>query len=368
MKILHISGAKGWGGNEQQMIYCIPELEKLGCENVVFGVRNSVLEKECLLKNITFIPTKGSKLKNYKNFSYLQSIVNEFNPNIIHLHTSNSLTFYVLSDLWYNFKIKCVFSKKAMSASSSFLSKYKYNYSGINSILCVSKTVKDNFSNVLSKRNKQKAVVIHDCVSMGILNVKSEVNLRERYSIATDKKLIGNIANHTDAKDLITFIDVVDYLVNSLNKKDVVFFQIGEFTKLTAKFESIVKERKLEDYIIFTAKIVNAFSLNSQFDVFLMTSQREGGPTSVLEAMLIGVPVVSTYVGVVPDVIENGVNGYSSKVKDFSDLATKIKMLLESENLEKEFVTRSRDIIQKRFTASIIAEETVRHYEKLFSV
>jgi len=368
MKILHISGAKGWGGNEQQMIYCIPELEKLGCENVVFGVRNSKLEKECLLKNIAFIPTKGKKLKNLKNFSYFRSIVNDLKPNIVHLHTSDSLTFYVLSDLRFRFNIKCIFSKKAMSASSSFLSKYKYNYSEIDSIFCVSKTVKDNFDNVLFSRNKLKAVVIHDCVSLDILSVKAEVNLRKQYSISVDKKLIGNIANHTDAKDLITLINVVDYIVNSLNKKDVVFFQIGEFTKKTAEYKSIVKDRKLESYIIFTGKIVNAFSLNSQFDIFLMTSQREGGPTSVLEAMLIGVPVVSTNVGIVPDVIENKVNGYSSKVKDVNDLAIKINMLLNDENLKKEFVTRSKDIILNKFTGSIIAKETLKQYEKVLSV
>jgi hypothetical protein len=79
---------------------------------------------------------------------------------------------------------------------------------GISSISL--KTVKDNFCNVLFWKNKAKAV-IHDCVSLDILNVKAD-ELREQYSISADKKLIGNVANHTDAKD--TFINVVDYLVN----------------------------------------------------------------------------------------------------------------------------------------------------------
>jgi hypothetical protein len=61
---------------------------------------------------------------------------------------------------------------------------------------------------VLLKKNKAKAVVIHDCVSLDILNVKAEVNLREQYSISADK-VDRNVANHTDAKDLITFINVV---------------------------------------------------------------------------------------------------------------------------------------------------------------
>jgi hypothetical protein len=59
-----------------------------------------------------------------------------------------------------------------------------------------------------------------------------------------------------------------------------------------------------------------------------MTSQREGGPTSVLEAMLIGV-VLQTGLF---QMIENGINGYSSKVKDFKDLGIKIKMILIIKN------------------------------------
>ena len=54
MKILHISGAKGWGGNEQQIIYILPKLNALGVQNIVCGLKNSVLEKECEKNNISF--------------------------------------------------------------------------------------------------------------------------------------------------------------------------------------------------------------------------------------------------------------------------------------------------------------------------
>jgi hypothetical protein len=68
--------------------------------------------------------------------------------------------------------------------------------------------------------------------------------------------LIGNVANHTDAKDLITFINVVDYLVNSLNKKRCRLFQIGEFTKLTAELKSI-KEKNLKAILFLQIKLKN---------------------------------------------------------------------------------------------------------------
>ncbi|MDI6050230.1 glycosyltransferase family 4 protein [Flavobacterium sp. XS2P24] len=365
MKILHISGAKVWGGNEQQMIYYIPELSKLGIENIVLGIKDSPLEKECLLNNITYIPTKNNSLKGFVNYRYLKKLVEELKPDVIHLHTSNSLTFYVFSDLMYKLKTKAIFSKKAISASSSFFSSFKYNYSGIDSIFCVSKSVETNFQEMLWQKNKYKTDVINDCVSLDIIDAKAGINLREKYSIDKAHFIIGNIANHTDAKDLDTFINVVDYLVHSLERKDIIFFQIGGFSKLTDNFLDAVKEKQLENYIVFTDKIQNAFSLNSQFDVFLMTSQREGGPTSVLEAMLIGTPVVSTKVGVVPDAIQNGVNGFISPVKDYKDLAAKIDSLLSDKVLRDEFIKNGKVIILKEFTSSFIAKQMFLKYKKM---
>jgi glycosyltransferase involved in cell wall biosynthesis len=367
MKVLHISGANAWGGNEQQLIYCIPELNSMGVENIVFGMNNSVLEKQCLLNDISFIKVKGSKLNKFSNFRYVKCLIDDIKPDLIHLHTSNSLTFYVLIDLFLKLKIKTVFSKKAISASSSFMSKFKYNYKGIDAVFCVSKSVQHDFSQTLSTNNKKKLVVIPDCVPVKIIDKKSKINLREKYNINKNCFVIGNIANHTSAKDLMTFINVADYMVNILKRNNVVFFQIGEFTKLTGDYLNIIEEKKLQKNIFFTDKIEDASSLNIQFDVFLMTSQREGGPTSVLEAMLVGVPIVTTNVGIIPEAITDGINGFVSPVKDSVNLASKISLLLDDENLRKSFVENSSLVIKDNFTASVIAKKTFNEYKRIIN-
>lgn len=365
MRILHISGAKGWGGNEQQMVDIISELNNLGIENIVFGVSNSLLKKECENKSINFVEAKNDKLNKFVNYRGLKKLTNTIKPDLIHLHTSDSLTVFTISDLLFGLKTKTVFSKKGMGASGSFLSKLKYNYSGVNSIFCVSRNVEKDFSEVLYEKNKFKTTVIHDCVSLGILNLKEEINLRDTFAISENRFIVGNIANHTRAKDLYTFINVVDYLVNKLDRKDIVFIQIGEFSKYTPHLLEIVKEKQLTDYIVFTNKIKNAFSLNLQFDLFLMTSKREGGPTSVLEAMLIGVPVVSTNVGVIPDIIENGINGFISPIGNYEDLAQKVNLLLSDKNLQDKFIEESKIRIKKEFIVSKIANQTLMEYKKI---
>lgn len=367
MKILHISGAKAWGGNEQQLIYSIPELNKLAIENVVFGIKDTVLEKLCLENNIAFIPAKDRKLVKFSNYKQFKEVLKTVQPDLIHLHTSNSLTFYVLSSLFLKLKVKVVFSKKAISASSSFVSKFKYNSKAIDAVFCVSNAVKTNFANVLSDSNKPKLTVVPDCVPLEILNKKTTVNLRQKYNVPADTFIIGNIANHTTAKDLETLIDTADHLVNVMGRKDVVFFQIGNFSKRTDEYVKRVAEKKLQDFVIFTNTIEDASGLNDQFDVFLMTSQREGGPTSVLEAMLVGVPVVSTNVGIVPEVITNGVNGFISPVKDFKILAGNINLLLNDKDLQKQFVEKGNLTIREGFISPVIAKKTAEAYTKIIN-
>lgn len=368
MKILHISGAKGWGGNEQQMMYILPELEKNEVENLVFGIEDSILESQCVKKSISFVGVKDKKLNKLRNISSLKKVINSFNPDIIHLHTSDSLTFYVIAKILFWIKPKTVFSKKGMGTSSSFLSNLKYNFKGLSSIICVSNSVKRDLGKILNEKAKSKTVVVHDCVSLDILNQKSVLDLREAYNIDSEIKLVGNIANHSNAKDLPTFINVVEEIVNNLNRKDVKFIQIGEFTKNTTELQRLVKEKSLEKVIVFTDKIENASSLVSQFDAFLMTSQREGGPTSVLEAMLLGTPVVSTQVGVVPDVIQDGENGFTAPIKDHKQLSNKLLKLIDDEDLKLKFVARSKVIIQNDFNAENIAKQTKDEYLRVMKL
>jgi glycosyltransferase involved in cell wall biosynthesis len=365
MKILHISGAKGWGGNEQQIIYIVPQLNELNVENIVYGINNSVLQQECNKVKIPFIDVKTRKLNKYINYKHLAKTIKEFKPDIVHLHTSDSLMFFLVSHLIYRFKTKLIFSKKGVGVSGSFLSKLKYNNNSFDSIICVSKMVQDSFGKTLNASTLKKTVVINDSVSLSILNNTSSINIRELYNIPKEKFIVGNIANHTNAKDLYTLIDVLAELKHNFKRKDIVFIQVGEFSKKTDRLKQYAIDKRVFKDIVFMDKVKNASSLNTQFDVFLLTSQREGGPTSLLEAMLIGIPVVSTKVGVVSDIIIDGENGFIADIKDSKSLANKTALLLDNKDLQKQFSEKGKVIIKEQFTAKYIAQKTLEEYQKV---
>jgi glycosyltransferase involved in cell wall biosynthesis len=88
-------------------------------------------------------------------------------------------------------------------------------------------------------------------------------------------------------------------------------------------------------------------ALYSALDVYLLTSRVEGGPCTVFEAMACETAVVSTRVGAVPELIVDGVNGYSSDVDDSGSLLSAIVALDQSQEKRIEMGRRARETVSR---------------------
>lgn len=89
--------------------------------------------------------------------------------------------------------------------------------------------------------------------------------------------------------------------------------------------------------------------------VFVMNSKSEGGPRTALEAMAIGLPVIATKVGVMPEVIQDGVNGVLTD-GSVEDLQKKIQMLLQDEGLQNRLGGEAMKIVE-RFSRKTLIEK-----------
>lgn len=365
MKVLHVSGARSWGGNEQQLADLIPELKKLQIDNIIFGIRDSPLHKHFKNTSLTFLTGKEKKISGRSNFLLLKKVIRDYQPSVLHLHTSDSVTLFVIADLLYNLKIPAVFSKKGMSNSSTFLSLYKYNYKNINKIICVSVAVKENMKEILKSSNYSKLTVVYDGVNLDRTKIIRREKIRKLFKINRDVTLLGNIANHAKAKDLGVLINMMDYLINYLEFKDVHLIQIGQFSKLTEDLKQQIVRLNLTSFITFTGFQDHALDFISQFDIYVMSSEREGLPITIFEAFYKRCPVVSTRAGGIPEAISDGENGFLVNVKDHKGLAEKVALLAGNKELEDQFARNAERIFYERFVANITAKETVKIYKEV---
>jgi glycosyltransferase involved in cell wall biosynthesis len=101
----------------------------------------------------------------------------------------------------------------------------------------------------------------------------------------------------------------------------------------------------------------------SAADFSILPSLMEATSISGLEAMATSLPLVGTRVGGIPDLIDEGRNGFLCDPEDDEDLAAKINALLGVDL--KAFGAHSREMVEQRFAWPQIARETVKAYEEM---
>jgi len=101
--------------------------------------------------------------------------------------------------------------------------------------------------------------------------------------------------------------------------------------------ERLVREYQLQQKVIFLGKVRDTTHVLQLADLFLLPSETESFGLAALEAMAVGVPVISSNTGGIPEVNEHGVTGFLSNVGDVEEMAQNAVLLLENDTLHHEF-------------------------------
>lgn len=159
------------------------------------------------------------------------------------------------------------------------------------------------------------------------------------------ENIIGTIANLYPAKGLEYFIRTAYHFQN---KDDLVFFVIGD-GKERPELEALIKDLGLERKVFLVGQIPDAFRYLSAFDVFILSSVKEGFPFAVIEAMAAKLPIVTTRVGAISEIIEDGKNGLLVEPGDPQAMADKIKEILDNSHLQKELGIQAHQTVLFKF-------------------
>ena len=106
--------------------------------------------------------------------------------------------------------------------------------------------------------------------------------------------------------------------------------------------------------------------LNSS-DIFVLPSYSEGFPLVVLEAMAAGLPVIATSVGAIPEIIEDGKNGFLVRPMDHIALAERVRGLVQNEELRKKIGNNNIKKIKEKYDLKIVARIFEYCYETILS-
>ncbi len=182
--------------------------------------------------------------------------------------------------------------------------------------------------------------------------LKSELGIRQ------NEKVIIHISNFRDVKRIPDIIESFRLVVQELGAK---LLLVGEGPKKKA-MEDLVRKLGLQEHVIFTGKRDDLPELLAISDIMFLLSEKEAFGLVLLEAFACGVPSVATAIGGIPEVVEDGVNGFLVGLGDVTMAADRALQLLTDDQLYATFQQNGLATVASKFHSSTI----VTQYEKLY--
>lgn len=365
MNILHISAVKNWGGGEKHIENLYFELKRIAPEvtSHILCVANSKFHQKLREADI---PNFQAPLDLKVDPRYMLIIIRlckKLKIDLIHIHDPTALTLVVMADKFANLP-PFIFSKKTtFPIKERKQTLFKYNYPKIRRILCVSKETHRISS--LNLTDTQRLKTIYHGTRLDDKSTSTPFGLREHLNIPANKKIVGTIGNHIPAKNLETWVDTVNELVHTRERSDLFFVQIGDFTEYTADLTARIQELGLEEHVAMLGFTPQASNFIPQFDLLLVTSQSEGIPQVIYEAFYHKIPVVSTEVGGIPEIITHQHNGLLAPKGNSAELASNILETLEQPELTRHFTNRSYKTLIENFSTEQMAWKTLEQYKQV---
>jgi N-acetyl-alpha-D-glucosaminyl L-malate synthase BshA len=163
----------------------------------------------------------------------------------------------------------------------------------------------------------------------------SEINckdLRLKYA-QPDDKILCHISNFRKVKRVEDVVSIFHLVEREISAKLIL---VGDGPERNS-VEKLVRELRLQDKVIFLGKVRDTSHVLELSDLFLLPSETESFGLAALEAMAVGVPVISSNTGGIPEVNLNGITGYLSPVGEIEDMAKNALHILKDSRILNEF-------------------------------
>ncbi len=207
-----------------------------------------------------------------------------------------------------------------------------------------------------------KVVVVPNAIPTRMPSVDRDV--RAELGIPADALVIGTVCVLRPQKALDMMLAAVARLRTRFPScRMVIAGEGGERQRL----EALASELDIEETIRFLGQRDDVPDVLAAFDVFVLSSDFEGMPLAVIEAMGAGIPVVATRVGGIPDLIDDGAQGLLVPARDPDALAEAIGDLLSNPERARRLGAAGRERREREFDIDVAVRRVERLYEDLYA-
>jgi glycosyltransferase involved in cell wall biosynthesis len=300
-------------------------------------------------------------------------LIKSFNPDVIHSNSGRSILFNYIA---------LRYSKKPIinHIRGKFIPTHKRtkrNFAICDKLITVSKSIKNDY---FEESDKHKVIPIYNGVEPNNIFTNNKVN-----SILEEEKIIfGCFSNIVPFKGYHHLIDAMEVLNNQGYTQKYKVICLGKFPTGYEEYHQFldVKSKKSKiDNINFLGFQKDPFQYYSSIDVSLLPSVssekldmidssiqirgNEGLPRVLIESMVFSNPLIASRIEGVPEMIDEGRNGFMVKPGDSKQLAEKMKFIIDNPDKIKPMGLLSRKIFNERFHINRNKEAILKLYNEL---
>ena len=230
----------------------------------------------------------------------------------------------------------------------------------------VSKNTRENFAFV---RGRKRSTILYDVPGVVYTPIEDRAAARASFGLLAHGHVFGMAARVSPQKDFPTLIRAAKIVAEKL--PDCAFLIAGDHQLEAlhrAHYESLLpllEATGMRERFVFAGFQPEMSQFYGAIDTFVLSSNWEGLPTVVLEAMLYGRPVVCTEVGGIAEAIEDGVNGFLIPPKSPDILADRLIRIAADSVLAERMTERAKETLEEAFGQERFLKQVDRLYSEL---
>ena len=343
-KIIHLLNTRKFSGAENMACQII-EMQKQENNEAYYCSLDGEIKEKINNLGINFLPL------NSINYFELRKVIKKIKPDFIHAHDFKATVFAVLVAFGKNIKVISHIHSDFDDMTKITIKSFIYNFFSKKAfkIIWVSESAKERY--YFKNNVKEKSIVLKNVINDQAIKDKINYSFDKNYDLI----YVGRLE---DVKNPLRFLSITKELSKTI--PNIKLAVIGSGT-LEETVRNYVSENNLSNNVELLGFLDNPYSVLNKSKLMIMTSKNEGLPMCILESFSCGVPVVSTAVGSIPNVV-NERNGFCSNSDN--EIIEFISNYLKNESFQIELKNSTLQYFNEEFSYTNYSKELIKIYNE----
>ncbi len=345
--IVHVASGREWRGGQRQVWLLARQLGRIGTTQVVVTGGQGELARRL---NAAGVRVRPAIWRAGLDPRVLWPILDELRQGeaILHAHDAHALTLAALC-------AGLTGTPLVVTRRVTFPLRQRFLWRRARRIIAISHAVRETL--LAEGIQPERVIVIPSAVDLDSLSASQSDSFRQRLALLRNGQFVVSLGALTPEKDHSTLVQAAARLVRDL--PDLHWVVVGE-GPLRARLEAQIVGHGLQSRFHLVGPMADPEQALTGADLYVLSSTSEGLGSSALAAMALGIPIVATRVGGIPDLLEAG-RGIMVEPRNPVALADAVLRVLTDSELGQELTRAARQELG-RYSVGAMAERVLSVY------